>query len=237
MSETEPPSHRGAPPLFRAGHKPVVGLVGGIGSGKSQVAALLARHGARVVSGDELAHQALRQPEVRDRVVRRWGAHLLDDHGQVERRRLAAIVFADPAERRALEAMAHPWIKAGIRAEVEAARADESVRFVVLDAAVMLEAGWHDVCDTLVFVDAPPEVRARRVADQRRWSARDLGAREAAQLPLTDKRACADHVLDNSASLEHLSRQVGGLLALWGLAPAPPGGPEPGCSPGASHER
>src|SRR4051794_35604604 len=76
--------------------KPVVGLIGGIGSGKSRVAAEFARRGARVVSGDDLAHAALRQPEVREQVARRWGPQVLDAQGEVNRRRLAEIVFAEP---------------------------------------------------------------------------------------------------------------------------------------------
>jgi dephospho-CoA kinase len=201
--------------------KPVVGLVGGIGAGKSRAAAAFAARGARVISGDALAHEALRQPGVRGAVVRRWGPGVLDERGDVDRRKLGALVFADEGERRALEAMVHPWIKGRIRAEVEAARADPAVRLVVLDAAIMLEAGWSALCDRLVFVDAPPDVRRRRVAAQRGWSAADLAAREAAQLPLTAKAAKADHTLDNSASPDDLDRQVDGLLRLWGPAPGP----------------
>ena len=200
----------------------VVGLVGGIGAGKSRVAEAFARHGARVVSGDALAHEALRQPAVKEQIARRWGARMLDDKGEVQRRLLGAVVFADAGERRALEAMVHPWIKERIREEVDAARADPSVRLVVLDAAVMLEAGWHDVCDRLVFVEAPREVRLRRVAERRGWTAEELAAREAAQLPLTAKAAHADHTLDNSASLDDLERQVEDLARRWGRAAGPP---------------
>jgi dephospho-CoA kinase len=203
---------------FRTPHSALVlGLVGGIGSGKSQVAEAFARHGARVVSGDGLAHEALRQPEIKEQVVRRWGPDILDEKGEVRRRQLGAIVFADPAQRKELEEILHPWIQGRIRAEVEAARRDPEVPLVVLDAAVMLEAGWDGVCDRLVYVDAPREARLRRVAGQRGWSAQEVEAREGAQMPLTDKAARADHVLDNSASLEHLGRQVRELLWQWGL--------------------
>jgi dephospho-CoA kinase len=203
---------------FRTPHSAlVVGLVGGIGSGKSQVAEEFARHGARVVSGDGLAHQALRQPAIKEQVVRRWGPGVLDESGEVQRRKLGAIVFADPAQRQELEEMVHPWIKERIRAEVEAARRDPRVALVVLDAAIMLEAGWDGACDRLVYIDAPRAARLRRVAEQRGWTAREVEAREGAQMPLTDKAARADHVLDNSASLEHLGCQVRDLLRQWGL--------------------
>ena len=205
-----------------ARHSPVVvGLVGGIGAGKSQVAEAFARRGARVVSGDALAHAALRQPAIKGQIVGRWGDGMLDYKGEVQRRLLAAVVFADADERRALEAMVHPWIKERIRKEVEAARIDAAVRLIVLDAAVMLEAGWHDVCDRLVFIDAPREARLRRVAGQRGWTVKEVEAREAAQMPLTAKAAHADYTLDNSASLEDLERQVDDLVRLWGSVKAP----------------
>jgi dephospho-CoA kinase len=198
-------------------NKPVIGLIGGIGSGKSRVAAKFARRGARVISGDELAHEALRQPEVKEEIARRWGPALLDEHGEVRRRELAALVFADKAELKALEALVHPWIKRRIAAEVEKARHDPTVRLIVLDAAVMLEAGWSELCDRLVYVDAPRELRRKRVAEQRGWTEEEAEARELAQLPLTEKASRADHALDNSATLAHLSRQVDELLRLWGL--------------------
>jgi dephospho-CoA kinase len=200
--------------------KPVVGLLGGIGSGKSQVAAALARHGARIVAGDQLGQAALRDPDIRAHVVSRWGHEVVDAGGEIDRSRMAAIVFADPAERKALEAITHPWIRRRIRAEVEEARQDPRVTLIVLDAAVMLEAGWNDVCDHLVYVEAPREVRRERVIRQRGWSEKEMEAREQAQLPLTEKAVRADHVLDNSASLEYLNRQVIDLLHLWGLARA-----------------
>jgi dephospho-CoA kinase len=122
---------------------PVVGLVGGIGAGKSRVSAALARRGGRLVAGDPLGHAALRQPEVIRAVVDRFGPGVLDDSEDVDRAKLGAVVFADPAARRALEAIVHPWIGQRLRAELAAARADPGVPFAVLDAAIMLEAGWE----------------------------------------------------------------------------------------------
>jgi dephospho-CoA kinase len=197
----------------------VIGLIGGIGSGKSRVSALLAERGARVLSGDEAGHEALRQPEVRARVVERWGPGVLDAQGEVDRRRLAGRVFGEPAERRALEAMVWPWIGRRLREQVAAARADPGVKFVLLDAAVLLEAGWNDVCDWLVYVHAPRAVRVRRLAGQRGWSAKEVEAREQAQLSLTDKARRADFALDNSGPPEALARQVDDLLPRWGLSP------------------
>jgi len=214
-----PRTSESPPPLG----KPVLGLLGGIGSGKSQVAALLTRHGGRVIQADQLGHQALRQPEIRRRVVERWGADLLDEQGQIVRGRLAAIVFRDPAELQALEEIVHPWIGQAIREEIAHVQTDPAVRFIVLDAAVMLEAGWHAVCQRLVFVDVPRELRLQRLARQRGWSDQQLRDRETAQLPLTEKAARADHVLDNSGTPEQLERQVQELLTRWQLLPVAAG--------------
>lgn len=208
----------------------VVGLIGGIGSGKSAVADEFARHGARVILADQLGHEALRQPAIRAEIVRRWGKELLDEQGEINRRQLAAIVFQDEKALRALEALTHPAIRAGIKAEIARA-GKEQVRLVVVDAAVLLEAGWFDVCDRVVYVDAPLEVRRARVTAKRGWTEQDWRQRESTQLPLTEKVARADHVLDNSSTLEHLSRQVDDLLHRWGLVPALVRAPEVSPSP------
>jgi dephospho-CoA kinase len=188
--------------------KPVIGLIGGMGSGKSLVAAELARRGARLISGDRLGHEALKQPDVQARVVERWGPAVLDERGEVDRRKLGAIVFADERERQALEALVFPTIERGIREAIAAARSDPEVKLVVLDAAIMVEAGWDGACDRLVFVDAPGAARLRRLADQRGWSAKEVDARENAQMPLAKKKERADYVLDNSGTPEQLARQV-----------------------------
>jgi dephospho-CoA kinase len=167
-----------------------------------------------------LAHAALRHFAIRGRIVERWSKGVLDERGEIDRRRLAEIVFAQPAELKALEAITHPWIRLAIRREIATAQRDPHVPLIVLDAAIMLEAGWNDVCDRLIYIDAPREVRLERVARQRGWTEKEVDARERAQLPLTEKVVRADHVLDNSASLEHLNRQVNDLLHLWGLAHA-----------------
>jgi dephospho-CoA kinase len=197
--------------------KLVVGLIGGIGSGKSLVAAAMARHGARVVAGDRLGHEALLQPHLRDQVVRRWGRQVLDASGAVDRQKLGAIVFADPRERRALEALSFPWIEWRLGEEVAAAAADPGVPLIVVDAAILLEAGWNKWCDRIVYVHAPRHLRLQRVAGQRGWSAKEVEARERAQFSLTDKVRRAEVAVDNSGSPEETARQVDDLLRRWGL--------------------
>jgi dephospho-CoA kinase len=196
---------------------PVLGLVGGIGSGKSEVAAALARRGGCLVAGDPLGHAALKQPSVRDAVVKRWGQDVLDADGEIDRKKLGAVVFADPDERAALEAIVHPWISRRLREQLLAAKADPACRFVLLDAAIMLEAGWRTACDVVVYVHAPRSLRLKRVAAQRGWSAEEIAKREEAQLPLALKATCADAALDNSGGPEELEAQVDALLSRVGI--------------------
>jgi dephospho-CoA kinase len=204
----------------QAAAKPVICLVGGIGSGKSLVAAAFARHGGHVIAADVLGHQALRQPDIRSQVVVRWGKTLLDEQGEVDRRRLGALVFADQAELRALEGLVFPWIERCINEGIAAAQVNPDIAFVVLDAAILLEAGWNGCCDRLVFVDAPREARLRRLAEQRGWSAKEVQARENAQMPVNQKKKRAGDVVDNSGSPEQADLEVQRLLRCWGLAEA-----------------
>lgn len=192
--------------------QPVIGVVGSIGAGKSVVAAELARRGGWLIVADALGHEGLRTPEIKDQVVARWGSDILKADGEVDRRKLGGIVFADPNERAALEAIQFPYIGRRVSEEIDRAAADPNVRFVVLDAAVLLEAGWRDACDFILFVDAPRDVRLRRLTENRGWSPEELDRREASQMPLDEKRKAADATLINAGDLDDMRREVDDLL-------------------------
>jgi dephospho-CoA kinase len=199
--------------------KLVIGLLGGMGSGKSRVAAQLAKHGARIIDADQLGHEALKRSAIREELVGRWGREILDETGNIVRGRVAGIVFADEAQRRELEAVVHPYIGERIREEIANAQSDPRVKLIVLDAAIMLETGWNKVCDRLLYVHAPRTARLRRLADQRGWTEKEVEAREHAQVSLTEKASRADGAIDNSGSPESLARQVEDLLRRWGIEP------------------
>jgi dephospho-CoA kinase len=194
-----------------------------VGSGKSLAAAEFAKYGGRIVSGDAFGHEALRRLEIKEEVVRRWGHEILNDQGEVDRRKLGAIVFADPKERKTLESLVFPWIEKRIGEEIDGAISDSQVKFVVLDAAIMLEAGWAKRCDKIVFLDTPREERLRRLAQERGWTAQQVEEREKAQWPLNEKQMRASAILDNSGSPEELARQVRKLVAQWGSLENPEG--------------
>jgi dephospho-CoA kinase len=200
------------------GKKPVLGLIGGIGSGKSLVAELLAKHGAKIISGDRIGHQALRDPKIKARIIARFGEKILDAHGDIDRRSLGKIVFGDACERKALENIVHPWIEERAREEIERAQSDAAAAFTVLDAAIMLEAGWAGPCDYLIFVDADRVLRLERVAKQRGWTASDVEMRERAQMPLEEKKKQSDFTIDNSGPPQHVEEQLEHLLRRLGLS-------------------
>lgn len=201
--------------------KPVLGLVGGIGSGKSTVGRELAKQGGRVVEGDGLGHEALRQPEIRKLAVARWGEDILAPDGTIDRAKVAAIVFADAHERAALESMVFPHIERRLREELQAADRDSAVKFIVLDAAIMLEKGWSGVCDLVAFVDVPEAERHRRLAG-RGWSAAEIQRRDQAQWSPAEKRRHAQVVIDNSGPPESLASQVAELASRLAKRPATP---------------
>jgi dephospho-CoA kinase len=199
--------------------KPVIGLIGGMGSGKSCVAAEFARHGGRIVSGDRLGHEALRQPEIRAAVIRRFGKEIVGSDGEIDRGKLGPLVFADEQQRKELESLVFPYIERRIGEEIEEAGSDPAASFIVLDAAIMLETGWNKVCRWLVYIDVPRELRLDRLARQRGWTETEVAARESAQMPLGEKASSADFILDNSGSPEAMAEQVARLVHRLGLLP------------------
>lgn len=186
--------------------QPVIGLTGGIGSGKSTVGRMLRDLGCLVVDADELARAALRDPEIRRVLVEWWGSSILDASGEVDRAAVAGLVFASSPQRARLESVVHPWIENRRRAMF--AQAPPGSRALVIDAPLLLEAGLDRECDAIVFVDAPRELRLARLARLRGWNEAELARREESQLPLDEKRARSDYVLRNDGDLAALAGQV-----------------------------
>jgi dephospho-CoA kinase len=192
--------------------KPVIGIVGGVGAGKSTVAAELVRLGCELIDADAIGHELLRGPTVRREVRKRWGAGVFSADGQVSRRALAAAVFGRRRELAALNRIMHHRIRRRMERRIAQLRRDPSVPGVVLDAAVLLEAGWDDLCTHVLFVRAPAGLRARRVSAARGWDRRTWRAREKSQISLDTKVKGCYGVVDNSSSVSHLRRQVRRVL-------------------------
>lgn len=188
----------------------IIGILGGVASGKSTVAGYLAELGAGVLEADRAGHEILRLPQVEAAARQRWGETIFTGEGHIDRTRLARIVFdpspAGPPERKFLEQLTHPAIRQLL---LEKARQMEAQGrpAAVLDVPLLLEVGWREMCDCLVFVDAPADLRQARACG-RGWSAAEFAARQAAQSAVDDKRQAADVVIDNAGSPEQTRRQV-----------------------------
>jgi dephospho-CoA kinase len=195
---------------WKHGAIPVIGLIGGIGAGKSQVASLLRERGAVVIDADAVGHEILNLPEVRRRVIRRFGPEIAGDdgNGPIDRRALGSRVFADPAALADLETILHPRMRAQFEAIIGREARAGGASAIVLDAAILLEAGWDDLCDLVVYVDAAFPVRLGRVSQARGWTAETLLSREAAQRSRDEKIRRADIVLTNDQSLTELEQAV-----------------------------
>ena len=189
----------------------LVGLTGGIGSGKSTVARFLGEHGAVIVDADVFARDAVRGgSDAFEAIVRRFGEEVVGPDGELDRPKLASIVFADRAALADLEAIVHPEVRRMIADRIQAELDTDHV--VVLVNPLLIEMGAHRDCDVVVVISADPETQiARTVA--RGMDEADVRARLAAQLPIEERARAADVLLDNEDTLEDLEAEVAVLWA------------------------
>lgn len=193
--------------------KPIIGLCGGIGAGKSQVAAEFARLGCRVISSDALNHEVLRRPDVAATLRAWWGPDVLDANGQVDRARVAEIVFRQGEQKRRLEGLVYPLIAELRSSKITDANGDLAVKAIILDSPLLFESNLDRLCDSIVFIDTPREQRLARLGQTRGWTAQELHERERWQMPLAEKRARSAFVVDNAGAPERLGAQVADILA------------------------
>ncbi len=189
-------------------NKPIIGLAGGIGSGKTAVARMLEPLGGRVIDFDRLAHAELSEPDVLETLLLWWGASVVSPGGDVDRGAIADIVFNDPAQLQRLEDLLYPRLMKRSEVLLADADAEPGVKAMVLDAPKLFEAGLDRLCDSVIFVDTLMSDRLRRVEQNRGWSELELIRRENRQTPLDQKRANADYVIVNHAGLDELREQV-----------------------------
>ena len=186
----------------------LIGLTGGIATGKSEVAAMLAEHGATVVDADELAREVVRpgEPALAD-IASRFGVGVLTPDGTLDRERLGEIVFADASARRDLEGITHARIAALMQQRIADAAARETP-VVVLDIPLLLERDLENTVDGVLLVHAPAGVQLARVASRDHLTDDAARQRLAAQLPIDEKRTRATWIIDNSSDLDSTRRQV-----------------------------
>lgn len=190
----------------------LIGLTGGIGTGKSTVARCLAARGFPVIDADELARAAVEPGTPALAAIRDAWPEAVGAHGHLDRKRLGTIVFADAAARARLEGILHPRIVA-LANERAAALARAGHRLAFYEASLLVETGRYKDLDGLIVVDAPVDVRIARVTSRDGLSAGAVRARMAAQLPMREKRGVATAILENDGDLAALEARVDALLA------------------------
>jgi dephospho-CoA kinase len=189
-----------------------VGLTGGIASGKTTVAYMLRERDCMVLEADPLGHELLEPgQEAYDEIVSDFGNAILDPGGKIDRSKLGAIVFSDPQKRSQLNKILHPRILEVVRKWFAALDQPEGPEFAFVEAALIVEAGFHKELDRLVVCWSRPEQQLKRL-EERELSEEDAQRRIDAQMPAEEKRRLADIVIDCSGTIEETERQVNGLL-------------------------
>lgn len=195
-----------------------IGLTGNIGSGKSTVASLLVEKGAALIDADALAKEASSDPEVLDQIAEKLGRDLITG-GQLDRAKTAARIFHDASARQTLNQIIHPWVRReSERRVLKLSQQANPPAIILMDIPLLYEGGLEKLVDAVIVVSAPLALRVARVQERNGLSEAEIIARDKAQLPLEEKVARADIVIDNSGSLSQLEQRVSevwqALLAL-----------------------
>jgi dephospho-CoA kinase len=192
----------------------LVGLTGGIATGKSTVSEILRRLGAEIIDADQLARDVVEpdQPALRG-IVAEFGRDVVSPDGRLDRKRLGAIVFADPDRRKRLEALTHPAIRARFQARLDELATRGFAGIVIYDAPVMIEAGGYKDMDRLVVVVTDETTQAARLRTRDGTDEAEGRRKIASQMPLAEKAKLADYVIDNSGDLEATAARVRRVFA------------------------
>jgi len=188
--------------------KPVIGLTGQIAAGKSLVAGILAELGCAVINADVLAHAILNESETKIFLRERFGGEIFTPTGEVDRKRLGAIVFSDVGRKRELEEFIHPRVIARQRELIEAYQTDEQYKAIVIEVPLLLETGLQAACEWVILVEADLSIRQSRVCKNRNWSEEELSRREKFLYSIYLKRAVADAIVYNNSTIDACRQQV-----------------------------
>jgi len=193
--------------------KPIIGILGGVGSGKSTVAAEFAKIGCAVIDADKIAHELLDKKNVQDKIVDLFGKNILDSSGKIDRKKLADIVFADADKLLSLNSIVHPLVLGRAEQLIKRYNRQNQVKAIVLDMPLLVEAGWAERCDKLIFVDCGRQLRINRARKLGIWGENQLKIRENFQISLDKKVDIADNMIDNNSDFSGLAKQVADIFS------------------------
>jgi dephospho-CoA kinase len=187
--------------------KPVIGILGGIGSGKSTVAAEFAKLGCKVIDADRIAHELLDEPTVKDRITNLFGRAVINSSGKIDREKLASVAFADVQMLEALNKIIHPYVLKQTQELIEKFNCQNQVKAIVLDMPLLVEVGWHKKCDKLIFVNSEKKLRLQR-AKKMGFNENQVKIRENFQISLDNKANLADNTIENNSDFSAIAKQV-----------------------------
>lgn len=189
-------------------NKPVIGILGGVASGKSTVAAEFAKLGCAVIDADKIAHRLLQQTHIYKKITELFGNQVLDDSGKISRHKLANIVFSDGEKLARLNEIIHPKVLAKTDSLIRQYSRDPSVKAIVLDMPLLAEVGWQKRCDKLIFVDCKLQIRLERTKKIAPFDKNQLKIRENFQISLDNKANLCNNTINNNSDLSTTARQV-----------------------------
>jgi dephospho-CoA kinase len=193
-------------------NKPIIGITGGIGSGKSTIATMFGELGCLVISSDQQIQQAYQDPAIISQLLKWWGDGVLQADGKLNKRKISDIVFGDPQQRKRLEELLHPRVAHLRDKQMNEAGRQNQIKAIIWDTPLLFEAGLEKGCDAVVFVDLPLAQRLERVARDRGWDEAELHRREKSQWSLDKKKEISDYIIDNTADADYVRGQVREVL-------------------------
>ena len=194
------------------GDKPIIGIMGGIGSGKSTVAAEFAKLGCKVIDADKIAHKLLDRDDVKEKIVALFGREVGDSSGNIDRKRLGEIVFADHNKLTTLNGIIHPLVIEHVEELIEQYKQQNQIKAIVLDMPLLVEIGWAERCNKLIFIDCKEKIRAKR-AEKMGFDKNQLKNRENFQISLDNKETLADNTIENNSDFSAMVRQVADIFS------------------------
>ena len=193
--------------------KPIIGILGGVGSGKSTVAAEFVKLGCEVIDADKIAHELLDTPAVKEKIVASFGQAVLDSGGKIDHRKLADTVFTNGDKLSLLNSIVHPPVLARAEELIKQYNRQNQVKAIVLDMPLLVEAGWIRRCDRVIFVDCERQLRVNRAKKMSVFDENQLKIRENFQISLDKKVSIADNTIDNNSDFSGLAKQVADIFS------------------------
>ena len=198
--------------MDKAGKKPIIGILGGIGSGKSTVSAEFVKLGCGLIDADKIAHELLEEKSVKEKIVNLFGNDILDSCEKINHKKLADIVFNDYQKLSMLNGIIHPLVLKKAEELIEEFNQQKQTKAIILDMPLLLEVGWEKHCNKLIFIDCDEKIRADRVKKMG-FNKNQLKIRENFQISLDKKASIADNTIVNNSGFSTLVKQVADIFS------------------------